>query len=546
MLGIDKLLQKLLNRQKQNKSQRKDFEEEFDIKSKYIHGMLFYNSYFDYLMKALDKETVCLIVGGWIRDRLLNRPLGKNIDIDFIITTDPLKVAKKLKNILGKGSIFQFEKEKNVVSFIFYEGDYKYRFDFSYLDISDIMSNSNLDFYDKEREIIKRIDEDLLQRDFTINAMAIVFDDAVGLGATQTVLFDPSGGLEDLQRGLLRPVSIENIQKDPVRILRGFRIAGQLDLDIDKEFLDWVKDNRELLDKSPKERIRDEILKIFDSKEAEKTVKTLVDYKVFQYIVPEIEEMIKIKNSENISSDTLLSHSLKTLSYIEDFLKKKEFLADFIDREFLKALGKRKFLTEFTDITLFKLFVFFHCIGKIKKENGDTEGVKIFKERIANRLILGSRASQFIANLMEKQSEVLKLFDLWKMGKLTDKNKNFFWYKNKDIAVYLFIFSLAKLCSLHNKECFKFSKKVSKNYKSEIERLKEFVKSLQEYYFNVYKKEIVETPLLNGKEIMEILNLSSGKKIGEIKSKLLEYQISGLIKSKKEAIRFIKSFNIEK
>ncbi len=325
MLGIDKLLQKLLNRQNQDKSQRKDFEEEFDIKTKYIHGMLFYNSYFDYLMKALDKETVCLIVGGWIRDRLLNRQLGKNIDIDFIITTDPLKVAKKLKNILGKGSIFQFEKEKNVVSFIFYEGDYKYRFDFSYLDISDIMSNSNLDFYDKEREIIKRIDEDLLQRDFTINAMAIVFDDAVGLGASQTVLFDPSGGLEDLQRGLLRPVSIENIQKDPVRILRGFRIAGQLDLDIDKEFLDWVKDNRELLDKSPKERIRDEILKIFDNKEAEKTVKTLVDYKVFQYIVPEIEEMIRIKNSDKISSDTLLSHSLKTLSYIEDLLKKKNF-----------------------------------------------------------------------------------------------------------------------------------------------------------------------------------------------------------------------------
>jgi len=325
MLGIEKLLQKLLNRQNQDKSQRKDFEEEFDIKTKYIHGMLFYNSYFDYLMKALDKDTVCLIVGGWIRDRLLNRPLGKNIDIDFIITTDPLKVAKKLKNILGKGSIFQFEKEKNVVSFIFYEGNYKYRFDFSYLDISDIMSNSNLDFYDKEREIIKRIDEDLLQRDFTINAMAVVFDDAVGMGATQTVLFDPSGGLEDLQRGLLRPVSIENIQKDPVRILRGFRIAGQLDLDIDKEFLDWVKDNRKLLDKSPKERIRDEILKIFDNKETEKTVKTLVDYKVFQYIVPEIEEMIRIKNTDKISSDTLLSHSLKTLSYIEDFLKKKNF-----------------------------------------------------------------------------------------------------------------------------------------------------------------------------------------------------------------------------
>ena len=135
---------------------------------------------------------------------------------------------------------------------------------------------------------------------------------------------------------------------------------------------------------------------------------------------------------------------------------------------------------------------------------------------------------------------------MWKREKLTDKDKNFFWYKNKDIAVYLFIFSLAKLCSLYNGKCFKSSKDVNENYKYEIERLEEFIKSLQEYYFNVYKKEIVETPLLNGKEIMEILNLSSGRKIGEIKSKLLEYQISGLIKSKEEAIRFIRSFNIEK
>ena len=323
MLGIERLLQKLLNRQKQDKSQRKPFEEEFNIKTKYVHGMLFYNSYFDYLMKALEKDTVCLIVGGWIRDRLLNRPLGKNIDIDFIITTDPLKVAKNLKNILGKGSIFQFEKEKNVVSFIFYEGQHKYRFDFSYLDISDIMSNPNLDFYDKEREIINRIDEDLLNRDFTINAMAIVFDDAVGLGATQTVLFDPSNGLEDLQAGIVRPISFENIKKDPVRILRGFRIAGQLDLEIDKEFLNWVKDNLYLLNQSPKERIRDEILKIFDNKESEETIKTLLDYNVFQYIVPEINEMIDMKNSGNIKSDDILSHSLKTLSYMEEFLKKK-------------------------------------------------------------------------------------------------------------------------------------------------------------------------------------------------------------------------------
>ncbi|RUM57747.1 MAG: hypothetical protein DSY60_03785 [Persephonella sp.] len=138
---------------------------------------------------------------------------------------------------------------------------------------------------------------------------------------------------------------------------------------------------------------------------------------------------------------------------------------------------------------------------------------------------------------------------MWKREKLTDKDKSFFWYKNKDIAVYIFIFSLGKLCSLFNGNCYNSTVKegmLKNNSKSEIERLKKFIVYLQRYYFDVYKNEIVETPLLNGKEIMEILNLSSGRKIGEIKSKLLEYQISGLIKSKEEAIRFIRSFNIEK
>jgi poly(A) polymerase len=319
MLGIEKLLEKLLHRQNFPEEQR----EELDIKTKYVHGLLFYNTYFDQLAKALGRETICFIVGGWIRDRLLNRPIKNKVDVDFVVTSDPFEIVRKFQKILGRGDIFRFEKEKDVATIIFYEGDTRYRFDFAFMDISDILNSPELDFYDKEKAIIERIEEDLLKRDFTVNAMAVVFDDALGMGASQTVLFDPSGGLEDLQKGLIRPVSLKNIEEDPVRILRGYRIAQQLDFEIDRDFEKWIRKNPDIVINSPKERIRDEILKIFDGDNSYQMIETIISDKVFQRIVPEIEEMAKIGRTGQFHKFPLLKHSLKTVEYMEEILKKK-------------------------------------------------------------------------------------------------------------------------------------------------------------------------------------------------------------------------------
>jgi poly(A) polymerase len=320
MFGIEKLLEKILNRQNIPKEKR----EEFNIKTKYVHGLLFYNSYFDKLAAALSRDTIAFIVGGWIRDRLLNRPLSNKIDIDFIVTTDPFEIVKNFAPIVN-GSVFKFEKETTVASVIFFEGDTKYRFDFSYMDVSDIL-NSDLDFNEKELKIVDRLNKNLLDRDFTINAMAILFDDAIGLGASQTILFDPSNGLEDIQSGIVRPVSLENIKKDPVRILRGYRIAQEIDFEIDANFEKWVKENKSLLRTSPVERVRDEILKIYDKDKSYSTLEKLIKSGILTEVVPQIKEMLNKKDLENYHKYDLMTHSLKTLEYLEEFLKKKKIL----------------------------------------------------------------------------------------------------------------------------------------------------------------------------------------------------------------------------
>lgn len=528
MLSIEKLLNLILQREKQKKEDR----EELNIEGKFVHGLLFYNSYFDIIAKAFSRGTVVFIVGGWIRDRLLNRPLGDKIDVDFIITENPINVVKKIKDILGKGDYFSFEKEKTVASIVFEEGDIRYRFDFSYLDISDILS-SNLDFYEKERKVIERIEEDLLSRDFTINAMAVNFDDVLGLSASQTVLFDPSNGLEDLNNGIVRPISLENIQKDPVRIIRGYRIAQELDFSVEPEFEKWVSKNRELIKNSPIERIRDEILKIYDKEKAYKTLSSLIEKKLLQVIIPEVSLMEKVKKQEKYHKYSLIKHSLKTVEYLEDFLKEKERF--FIIPDFPEKLGKQKFLAEFDDITLLKLVSFFHDIGKafVEKRDGifkghDEEGSKIF-EKIAKEIFLGRKATAFCQKLIRNHLAISKLFFLKEEDDLSKQELNFFWYENKDIFPHLVLLTVSD--SLATSE--------DKNF---LDRLIDFIIYLQEYYKDVYRKEIVEEPLLTGDEIMKLLDLKPSKEVGIIKEKLLREQIAGNIKTKEEAINFVYSF----
>ncbi len=74
-----------------------------------------------------------------------------------------------------------------------------------------------------------------------------------------------------------------------------------------------------------------------------------------------------------------------------------------------------------------------------------------------------------------------------------------------------------------------------------MQEITKFIWEIQNYYFNVYLKEVIEEPLLTGKEIMQILNLKPSPIVGEIKNKLLKAQLEGTIKTKEQAISFIKS-----
>jgi poly(A) polymerase len=160
-------------------------------------------------------------------------------------------------------------------------------------------------------------------------------------------------------------------------------------------------------------------------------------------------------------------------------------------------------------------------------KNHDIEGLKAF-QNISEEIALGKKAYRFCSKLIKNHLSISKLFFLKKSGSLTTKDLNFFWYENKDIAPHLIVLTLSD--SLATSEDKKF-----------LNEIADFISYLQNYYFDVYLKEVVDEPLLSGKEIMEILNLKPSPKVGEIKEKLLKAQIEGIVKTKEQALNFVKS-----
>lgn len=470
MLGFEDFLKKIF-------SKKKEKIDPSQIDFNYIHGLIFYNTYFDVVAKSLPKGSLCFLVGGWVRDRILNRPIGKSIDIDFLVTCQPMDVVRNLKSSVG-GNIFQFEKEKTVATLIFQEGDYKYRFDFSFLDISDIPED--IEFEEKEKLIYQKIIQDLLNRDFTINAIAVNFDDTYGLSPSQTTLIDPTNGFKDIQEGIIKPISFDNIRKDPVRMMRGYRLAAELDFNIDPEFERFVSKNLNLLKNSPKERIRDEFLKVINGENSYKGLVKLKESGILDFI------------TDNQIED------IDTIKELNDLLKKKDSL---IAENFWSLLSSIEFFNELTDLTVLKTV----CI--LNKKN--------IKNTISKKLLFGVKATNFAFRIVQG------LFYLENLNEESSfLDKNIFWYKYEEVFVHIALLYIS------------------------IKRDTKIINDIQNHYFKFYKDKIQKEPILSGVDIMRILGLKPSKDVGKIKESLILAQLEGKVKNRKEAEEYIKNIII--
>jgi len=184
-------------------------------------------------------------------------------------------------------------KRNKIATIVFNEGSFKYRFDIAILESGGLKSFFGLRPSPEEWE--KILEKDLKDRDFTCNAIAVNLDDVLSVGAQQTILFDPTGGIKDLENGLVRAISYENLKKDPIRLLRGVRIANELDFELEEGFINFLKENHTLIKTSAKERIAVELFKLLRLKKSYKGMELLFETNAIYSIIPYLEDIKKFQ-----------------------------------------------------------------------------------------------------------------------------------------------------------------------------------------------------------------------------------------------------------
>lgn len=220
---------------------------------------------------AKERGVQLYLVGGSVRDLLLKR---QTTDMDFALVSNAIQFAKAFAASIGATCI-AFEENPSTARVIVKKDDI------------------SMDFVQFRAPSLT---EDLQLRDLTINAMAIAFENVKtainNMGQQNTAhVIDPCGGMKDLETGLLRFPSEQVVQADPVRLLRIYRFAAQLDFKISQSAIDLITKHRSLLSNVAIERCRDELMKIFKVNTAHPYLRQMEAVGLLAQVVPYIKEV---------------------------------------------------------------------------------------------------------------------------------------------------------------------------------------------------------------------------------------------------------------
>ncbi len=470
-----------------------------------VHRLTFYHPLLEKLSGCFRGKTY--LVGGFVRDRIIRVP-REGLDIDIATEDDPASVRGCASEVISTSG-FAFEREKRVVSFV--KGGVR-------VDISGILGAS--------------IEDDLSRRDFTIDAMAVSLFDVVSPLTYDVELIDPFGGFRDLEMGILKPVSETSIVDDPVRILRGIRLKAKLNLSYADSFKAQVDGALNLLESSPPERLRDEVIKMLNLENTHLAFRDMFELSVIYEVFPEFRGFENVPPS-GLHQFNLIEHTLRTVEYVPGVVERR---GEILGEEFYGSVGRAQLLPELSDIEALKLSALFHDVAKpetMKWRRGrltfyghDLLGARISREA-ALRLSFGRKVADFLFAVIRNH---LRPFFLFNERKLSGRAKFNFFRDCGNYPLHVLLLSVADWMA------------TSDSMRADVKRYEEFVREMAVFY-----RRIVETePILSGDEIMEIKGFKEPNRcVGRIKEKLFEMQVLGMVSERDEAIKLVRGFNCE-
>lgn len=324
------------------------------------------------------------LVGGAVRDIVLG---AETADLDFVTSAD----AASIKRIMRKTtrSIYDVSRAKGhgTQGVIFSDG--------MEVEITPFRIVGCADNDGPARSEKPTLAEDLVSRDFTVNAVAAdLAPEKFGL------LIDPSSGLEDLSKGVLRTPRdpVETIKDDPLRVLRAIRFSIGYDLRPDEKLLAAIKHtvkDTDLLSSIAPERVKMEIEKLLMLPQPSRGVRTMFEWGLVERWIPELVALMELEPEPDARHKNLLEHTMEVLDRAAEFGPKTP---RFRMAALLHDVGKPAVRT-LTD-------------GAYSFLNHDRAGGE-FAAEICRRLRFSNEDIDYISSLVSKHHRLSAYDDAW-------------------------------------------------------------------------------------------------------------------------------------
>ncbi len=437
------------------------------------------------------------LCGGSVRDLALGRPEPPIQDLDLAVDGQAFTLGRDLAESIG-GRFVPLDKGHDTARVVGRR---------VWIDLAGLRAPT--------------IEADLLARDYTLNALALPLD-APG------PLLDPGGGLADLNRGIIRHLSRENLEADPLRLIRAFRFMAQLGFEIHPETMALIADLAGLAVVPAVERTLSELYLLLEAPGAGPALAALDEAGLLAVLFPELEAGRGMEQNQ--------AHHLGVREHlIETAVQAAALLA-----EPAQALGEggeviRSYAGPRRRHVL--LAALLHDAGKPDTKRiedraegpwatfyqHESAGERVWLE-IARRLGVSRADTAIIARLIKLHMRPWHLTGLRREGRLTTRALSRMIIAAGQDLVGLFVLALADARAARGPlQPPDLEAEIGDLFRAALIRRDEIV------------RQALDRPLLDGRQVMEIMGLEPGPRVGRLLTALREARLDGLIQDAEQA-----------
>ncbi len=475
--------------------------------------------------EALPAGQPIHLVGGALRDALLGL---ETHDLDFVVPAEGIRLARRVANTL-QAAFFPLDEERDTGRVLLTgEGGKRIILDFAAWRAASL-------------------DQDLLARDFTINAMA--------LDLQTERLYDPLGGGMDVRQKRIRACGPDSLSADPVRVLRATRLAAALGFHIEAETRQQMKQAAAGLRNVSPERVRDELFRILDGPHPATVLRALDMLGALAYVLPELAALKGVEQPTPHVYD-VWTHTLSALDYLEAILAAlapgydAENTGDLYTGLLTLRLGRyrQQLAAHFEQAlnadrsvrALLGFAALYHDIAKPQNKTVDEQGNLHFwghDEQGADMAAARAEALHFSNPEIQRLRLIIRHhmrphFHSKRMeaeGKAPSRRAIYRFFRDTgEAGVDVLLLALADARATRGHTL------TQEGWSAMLDVCRVFL----ENYWEKPSETVSPPPLLNGYDLMTALDLSPGPQVGELLEAIREAQAVGKIETREQAIAF--------